>query len=71
MHPVPTKVMTDWAAVREHVLEHGFMLLRNEGVQYNAGHASLHRYGMGLYKMRDTMGEHIGWAARPLKGKQE
>lgn len=68
LHNVPTKTMPDWLAVRDYVQAHGCMRLKD--VNHNAAHAALHRHGIGLYQLKDDMGEPVGWIARPLKGEK-
>lgn len=68
-NPMPTKVVPDYAAVAEHVKEHGYMLL-DKSVPWNALHTSMHKFGLGVRQVRDPhTNEQIGWRVAPVRKK--
>ena len=67
---VPVKRVLDWRALAEIAAEHGAVLLPLSAIpDNNTAHASLHRFGMGVYRAENEAGEHVGWRVAPLSRK--
>lgn len=63
---MPTKAVPDYDAIVAYVEKHGYMLL-DMSLSWNAVHAALHHRGLGLRRVYDVRGEHIGWRAEPVR----
>lgn len=69
---VPVKRMLDWRALADIAKEHGAVLLPLGAIpDNNTAHASLHRFGMGVYQAQNEAGEIVGWRVAPLIRKNK
>lgn len=67
---LPTRTMPDWAKVAKYARRRGAVRLGEEVTEQMAksAHVSLHRRGIGIYRMRSAEGDPAGWLVQPLKG---
>lgn len=59
---MPTRITPDWRKVAEHVATNGPVYMNDPLIKGNSAHASLHRFGMGIYKC-----QRGGWVVAPLE----